>query len=648
MCTRKQIQPQLFYGCALAGVAFVLSVSLFVPTKAVAEPFVDDEAQFLEKSPFSTVPSAPLEDDVIAAKPKKVVPQKTPPVEKGQKVLAAPTTAPAISFEEAMRAAKERATALSAEIGQAKAQGQLAPPKPKAVMTETQVAPAVPSEKGAVKDEKAVAASSPAPSTPVPAPSSTTALSPEKVLSEKMPTPTKAPKKSGDDEFVKLFGSGTATSLDLSGETSQAPDLMETLTLPDAVAYALKNNPELQSFDARKDSAFWDHAGAYAQFVPSIEFNFAEGAEKSMPGSYNGTDGGRIKKTIHHRRDRSLFVRQSLIDLAIIADIVKTGSALSLTDIERRDSHEGTAFGAASTYLQLLQARKTIEMAGEYKAVLNDLLQRMKARFDGGGATNADIDRIQSRLSVAEAARLQALGEYGMVLSDFKRLARVVPARFEMPSQLIPPVPATAREAMEVALKTNPSYQASLKKIDIAQGDRNKSASTILPKVSVEYSNAFNYNAGGAAHSNPIDGVYATQEDSRVMVVARWSLTGGTPFTSTMAGAAKMREMNYKSVDVRSRLEQGIYTAYDALRAAQKRKAVLKENFESDKRIVSELEEQFIHGERSLFEILDSQDRLYATKIELMRTMFTEAVTAYQIRMQMGEIAQAILGDQVR
>ncbi len=426
------------------------------------------------------------------------------------------------------------------------------------------------------------------------------------------------------------------------------PDIMGTLGLQEAVTYALKNNHEIQAFDARKDSAFWDHAGAYAQYVPSIEFTVAQGAETSTPGSYNGPDGSRIDKTTHNRRDRSLFVRQPLIDLAVVADIVKTGKALTLTDMEKREMQETTAFGTVSAYLKLLQSQKAIELAEAYKVSLGGVLDRMQARLDGGGATAADLDRVKSRISVAEAKRLEALAEYGATLSEFKRLTKVVPAKLRAIEPLVPAMPPTLREAMEVALKMSPSYQASLQKVDLARGDRDKSIALPLPKVSLEYSNIYNYNAGGAAHGNPIDGVYPNQEDSRVMVVARWSLTGGTSLTSALSGSAKMREMSQKSLDARGRLEQGLSVAYDAVRSARRRKAVLMESYETDARSLAGLEEQFMQGERSLFEILDAQDRFFATKLDLMRTLYSEALAAYQIRLQMGEIAKAVLSEQAR
>lgn len=468
-----------------------------------------------------------------------------------------------------------------------------------------------------------------------------------KLASKAVDTVVVPPVKSKDaaSDFVALLGQVNPPDADLVKGTTTKPDMIEAIALDEAVSLMLRNNFEVKASEYGSDSIKWDRLGAYSQYLPSVEFTYAEGAERSSPGSYNGPDGSRVSETIHHRRDRSLFIRQPIIDLVVVSDIMKAEKQVGVSDAERRDMKESLVFGTVTAFFKLLQSRKAIELADEYKAVLNGLAQRMQARFEEGGATNADIDRINSRIKVAEASRLEAVGAYGSTLSEFKRITGIAPTQYKMPNKLAPDVPSTSAEALDMALKNNPSYLASLIKVDLAASDRNKSYAGILPKLSVEYSNAFTYNAGGTAHGNPIDGVYPNQDDSRIMLVAKWSLTGGTAFASGLSSTAKVQEMRYKSQDVRSRLEQGMATAYDALNAARQRASILKETFQSDQRVVADLEEQFIHGDRSLFEILDSQDRLYNTKTQLLATMFSEAMFCYQIRLQMGEIAKAVLSD---
>jgi outer membrane protein TolC len=457
---------------------------------------------------------------------------------------------------------------------------------------------------------------------------------------------SEASRADSDVSFVKFLGEASdRVTLDVGDAPSVKADILEPLRIEEAVAFALKNNFEVKASGAKSDSATWDKLGAYSEYLPSVEYTYAEGSERSQPASYNDAWGNRVMDSKHFRRDRALFVRQPLVDLSIIADIQKGHNTEDLSSSDQLDVREDIAFKTVNVFLRLIQARKTIQLADQYKGYLEVLARRMKERVDGGGSTGADLDRIRSRSTLADAARLEAIGEYGMHLAEFKRLTKVVPAQLEIPEKVVPETPPSSQEALDKALKSNPAYLSSLKKVDIAESDRNRSAANLLPKLSVEYAKIYTYDAGGSADGNPIDGVFPNQKDDRLMLVARWAISGGTAVASSLSGAAKVRQMNFLAQDVRGRLEEAIHTGYDTLNASRKRILILRETLRVDENVARDFEMQYSEGNRSLFDLLDAYERLHNAQLELMRTIIAEAQVAYQIRRQMGELADAITGN---
>jgi adhesin transport system outer membrane protein len=452
----------------------------------------------------------------------------------------------------------------------------------------------------------------------------------------------------------KAFPDGLASSMlkhiagtdgiPLNIEEAHMPaDVQMPIHLDEAVAFALKTNFEISAADEKSRSAFWDKMTAYGQYMPTVQVARDSGPERSQPASYNDTNGSRVLDSVHHRRDRSISITQPLIDLSIVADILSSGDKQEIAEIDNRDVREGIAFDTASAYLNLLQARLTVRLAEDYRARLEDLAGRMKARVDGGGASTADLDRIRGRLTTAEGARIEALGEYQNQLTEFKRLTKIIPPQLIIPTFLASPIPATIDEAMDKALRYNPTYQSSLKKIDLAQDDRNKSVSGMLPKLSFQYAWNKSYNAGGSADGNPADGVYPTQSTQNVMLVAQWSLNGGTPVTSAMASVAKEREMNFRSLDIRSRIEQGLRAGYASINAGRERQATLQQKIEADERVVQGFEIQFTNGGRSLFDLLDSYEQLFNSRLNFLRVTMATAKASYQVQRQMGELIPSII-----
>ena len=477
---------------------------------------------------------------------------------------------------------------------------------------------------------------------------------PTKNLSAPVPIRSNIPvvalvSKDTDGTYIRNLGrAGSKIPLDLEASSVSRADVMEPVRLEEAVAFALKNNFEVQASGARVDSARWDKYGAYSQYLPSVDISTAHGTERSRPGSYNDADGNRVMDSTHARTDRAISIRQPLVDLSIIADVLKGHSRENLSESDQLDVREDVAYKTVTAFFKLVQARKTVQLADRYKNYLDDLYDRMQIRVEGGGATNADLERIRSRSTLAQASRLEAVGAYGSGLSEFRRLTKITPALLEIPDRLSPDTPPTAQEALVVALKANPAYLSSLYKIDVAAGDRDRSLGNLLPKLSAEFSKVYTRNAGGVEEGNPVDGIYPIQNDRRFMLVARWTLAGGTSVASGLSGAAKVRQMSFLSQDVKARIEEAVFMGYDALEAANKRISILQETLEADSNVVKDFEEQYKQGSRSLFDLLDAYERLHNSQLELMRTMIAKAQVAYQIRRQTGDLAAAVLGNKER
>ena len=420
-------------------------------------------------------------------------------------------------------------------------------------------------------------------------------------------------------------------------------DIQESMQLAEAVAFALQNNYESQAANEKLHGAKWDRLGAYSEYLPSIEMDADTGRERSRPGSINDANGNRVLDNAHHRNDHNYVVRQPLIDLGIISDILSSRTKEAIAEQDRLDSREGIAFDTISAFLNLMQAQLSMNLAEGYKHFLDDLAGRMQLRVEGGGATTADLDRIKGRAANAESARIEARGDFQTNLAEFRRLTKVSPAGLIIPVNVIPDTPDEPDAALQSALASNPSYLSSLEKVKLANDDRRRALASLLPKIGLELINTYSFNAGGSALGNPVDGVWPTQKSNQLMLNLQWTISGGTSVASAYSGSAKRSEMHYRAMDMRERIEQGIYSGFTALNTARQKSEVLQTTVESNERVVAGFEEQFTNGSRSLFDLLDAHEQLYNARLNRMRVVVAHAKAAYQVRRLMGEIVPTIL-----
>ncbi len=102
--------------------------------------------------------------------------------------------------------------------------------------------------------------------------------------------------------------------------------------------------------------------------------------------------------------------------------------------------------------------------------------------------------------------------------------------------------------------------------------------------------------------------------------------------------------MRLDSQDVLDRMEQAMRASYTAINAARQRRSVLQKTVAANERVVQGFEEQYKEGTRSLFELLDSYEQLYSSRLNLMRVVIANAQASYQVRREMGELVPSILG----
>lgn len=431
---------------------------------------------------------------------------------------------------------------------------------------------------------------------------------------------------------------------------SQQADLLEPLRLDEAVALALKNNFEVLASGAKGDAAGWDVVGAYGGYLPTVTYSRSSGKERSGPASYNDANDDRVQDSKHHRIDKELNIRQPVIDPSLIAEILVRHKSQSAAEIEQDSTRERIAMSTVTTYLQLLSARLQIRFAEDYKAQLDKLNDLMKNRVEGGGAAQADLDRIKARSVSAQSAIIETRSAFDAVMDEFRRLTGVTPTQFLLPGSLLPETPATIEDALTRALRQNPEYLLSAKQVEVQLGERDKALSRLLPKLTFEITKTRTWNAGGAAlgSSNNGNDIFPYQNEKRAMLVTSWTINGGTDLAASLSAGAKAREANFKSLDARSRVEQIVRTSFNALNAAQSRIPVLEQAVESNGKVVTAFEEQYINSNRPLFDLLDAYERNYTARADLTRVLLAEAQAGHQIRQQMGELVGALKETEIR
>jgi adhesin transport system outer membrane protein len=446
-------------------------------------------------------------------------------------------------------------------------------------------------------------------------------------------------------QMIEISGS---PGIDLASFIQDLPESegviqVEVLRADEAVAFALKHNFEVASSRQKKIGARWEEVGAVGQFFPKAEFSRGIGKQRSTPAGFN-QNNIRVPDNSHHYKERIWSVTQPIIDLSLISDLLARHNLASSAAAEEQGTRERVALDTVKSYYRLIMYSLTMSFAAEYQKQLDGLTGRMEARVSGGGAAQAELDRIKARSLLVESSIIDAQNNLESTLFEFRRLTGVDARYLTIPSNYLPFVPSNVDDIVRRAVEGNPEFLTSIYRANAAEFDIATFLNRSLPKLQFQISSTRTYNSGGSAldFEATDGGPFAYQNEKKAMMVLSWAFNPTVDIPQTFAGYAKSREEFYKSVDIRKRVEEATRASFSALRTANTRISPMLEAVQASGKVVDAFELQYQDANRSVLDLLDAYERLFQAKRDLVAIMTTEAMAGYQLRRQMGDIVNAV------
>ncbi|MEO7504136.1 MAG: TolC family outer membrane protein [Sphingomicrobium sp.] len=184
---------------------------------------------------------------------------------------------------------------------------------------------------------------------------------------------------------------------------------------------------------------------------------------------------------------------------------VRNGIAAARTRVEAGRATlravEGDLFTeAVAAYMDVIRDRAIVELNDNNIKLLGTNLEATRDRFQIGDLTRTDVAQSESRLSLGRASQASAQGRLTSSEENYRRVIGKSPGVLAPPPPL-PPLPASADQAVRIALANNPDLIAITRQGTAAGYDVRAAGASRLPTVSGvasgDYSNTLNSNSIG-------------------------------------------------------------------------------------------------------------------------------------------------------
>jgi outer membrane protein len=290
-----------------------------------------------------------------------------------------------------------------------------------------------------------------------------------------------------------------------------------TFALPDAIAFALQNNPRLRSARAGIERARGQEQVAFAPFLPQIDVLGQYGVTSSTlaPG-VPGAAGFLLANGFGTRSyaETEAALQWTLYDFGRTGGRYRQAVARErITELQLARAGQTVEFDVAAAYLDLLLARASRRVQEDAVRRAQAILEDTVARRQGGVALKEDVLRAEVQLSESrEALVLAREGE----LNAVARLNNAMGRNAGWPLEVLdldvePPLPGALASLLELAAAQRPEVGVARQAVAAAQEGRQAARGEFLPRI---------YVRGSAGHTDGQNVITGWQEGAGLHVEA--------------------------------------------------------------------------------------------------------------------------------
>ena len=389
-----------------------------------------------------------------------------------------------------------------------------------------------------------------------------------------------------------------------------------------AVRTALKTHPEISAMRQNKAAIGQELKAAKGLWMPKVDV-------VAKAGGYLHKD------TRQERFEVSAVLTQPLFDGGRGRFEQKRQKARVASARARlEDTANAVALRVVQAYMETLRARSVLAAAKRNLAALRKIAAMVRRRARAGQGDAAETAQAAARIAAARAA----LAEARQRLNDARALYVTVVGHAPRKLAGLPSpgrhMPRSLTAALRLAVRNAPRINALKQDAAAASAAIGSARSALMPRLDLELSG--NY-------VNELEHISPENLHGKAMVVMKWNLFNGG------INRARVSEAKYRASEARALtfaagldIERNLRLAWNAMVAGRARAAQLRRQLAANRRSLSIQKRQFEAGTRTLLDILDTQNEIFASETALANERTSSRYHAWKVLALAGRLLPAL------
>lgn len=407
-----------------------------------------------------------------------------------------------------------------------------------------------------------------------------------------------------------------------------AATFAQAQTLPEAMQKALEMHPEIQAGVNARIAADYQLRAAKGGYLPQVDLTGGYGRQ----GTDSPSTGNRWETM--NRGESAIRLRQMVFDgFATSSEVGRQQATVNARAYSLLDTSERTALTVAQVYLDLLSRREMVRLAEQNLANHERILDQIQLRTSRGVGRAADLDQAEARLAQARNNLITEKTNMADAQTNYLSVVGQMPDELSPPAPFIDLLPATLEEARIQMVESSPVLRSAESDIAAAEKQYEAVKSRFYPRFDAEL---------GRTADNNIDGTLGHSNEWQAMLRMNFNLYAGG---SNKADLKAKSYLTNQALDIRNnalrQLNEELGLAWNALDNANAQLPIAQQYVDHSNRVRSAYQQQFSLGERTLLDLLDSENETFTAQRRLLEVQTIQLFTQYRIKATIGQLLKS-------
>lgn len=306
---------------------------------------------------------------------------------------------------------------------------------------------------------------------------------------------------------------------------------------------------------------------------------------------------------------------------------------------EMMSTASSVTFDTVRAYVDVRRQQELVRLAVENYRQHQTVFGQVEESFEAGVARNSDLEQISGRMALAQSNLLTQQSNLHDVIARYLRTVGTLPP--ESPAEVSLSSPLLSQDVvaqLRYAYQNNPSFLASLHNIEAERYNVQANEGRNKP--------TFEVNASYGVRENDQTGIFSgTQREARVGLQMRYNLFRGG---SDRANIRRSYEAYEQAQDMRMGIcmdvRQDIQVSNNELKSLERQLPNLRQHMSSADRVRTAYSDQFGIGNRTLLDVLDSENEYFQASIAYTNARYDEVIRQAALLNSMGNLMQVVGG----